>query len=139
MAVLTDENIKQGPIECLFTVDEETGLTGAAALKSGFLKGNILLNLDSEDEGELFIGCAGGIDTIISYTYEKMEIPDGYFPIEIKIAGLLGGHSGDDINKNRENANKLLTRFLWNAFYNYGIKIANFDSIIIECIPQKTS
>jgi dipeptidase D len=127
MAVLTDENIKHGPIECLFTVDEETGLTGAAALKSGFLKGNILLNLDSEDEGELFIGCAGGIDTIISYTYEKMEIPDGYFPIEIKIAGLLGGHSGDDINKNRENANKLLTRFLWNAFYNYGIKIANFD------------
>lgn len=127
MAVLTDENIVHGPVEALFTVDEETGLTGAAALQSGFLSGKILVNLDSEDEGELFIGCAGGVDTIINFSLKKEAIPSGYFPLEIKVSGLLGGHSGDDIDKNRANANKLLVRFLWEASQKFGIKLAHID------------
>ena len=124
MAVLTDPNIKHGPLECLFTVDEETGLSGAFALKPGFLSGKILLNLDSEDEGELFIGCAGGIDTLATFNYNKNEIPKGYFPVEIKVSGLLGGHSGDDIHKGRGNAIKILVRFIWEAYHQYGIRIA---------------
>lgn len=127
MAVLTDDTIEHGPIECLFTVDEETGLTGAAALQPGFLTGNILLNLDSEDDGEIFIGCAGGIDTVINFNYTKEAVPSGYFPLKIKVSGLLGGHSGDDIDKNRGNANKILVRFLWDAMHTYGIKLATFN------------
>lgn len=127
MAVLTDNQIKHGPVECLFTVDEETGLTGAAALEPGFISGKIILNLDSEDDGEIFIGCAGGIDTIIHFNYSKNAIPSGYFPVEIKVGGLLGGHSGDDIDKNRGNAIKILVRFLWEAYANYGILLADFD------------
>lgn len=127
MAVLTDKNLQHGPIEALFTVDEETGLTGAAELQPGFITGNILINLDSEDEGELFIGCAGGIDTIVSLKYEKQVIPGGHFPLEIKVSGLQGGHSGDDIDKRRGNANKILVRFLWEAFHKYGIKIGTID------------
>ena len=110
LAVLTSKKIKHGPIECLITVDEETGLTGAFALKPGFLSGKILLNLDSEDEGEIFIGCAGGIDTLATFTYQKEEIPEGSAAFIIRISGLQGGHSGDDIHKNRGNANKILTR-----------------------------
>ncbi|MFA9390489.1 MAG: aminoacyl-histidine dipeptidase [Prolixibacteraceae bacterium] len=127
MAVLTDETLKHGPIEAIFTVDEETGLTGAAALQPGFLSGNILINLDSEDEGELFIGCAGGVDTVINFSYQKLEIPAGYFPLEIQVAGLMGGHSGDDIDRGRANANKLLVRFLWAAYHKFGFKLANID------------
>ncbi len=127
MAVLTDPSIKHGPIECIFTVDEETGLTGAFSLKKGFISGDILINLDSEDEGELFIGCAGGIDTIARFNYKECEIPSGYFPLEIKVSGLLGGHSGDDIHKGRANAIKLLIRFLWKAFHDYGIKLCHID------------
>lgn len=127
MAVLTDPNVKHGRIECLFTVDEETGLTGAFALKEGFLTGDILLNLDSEDEGEMFVGCAGGVDTLVTFNYEKENLPAGYFPIELKVSGLLGGHSGDDIDKHRGNANKLLVRFLYHAWHKYGIRLADFD------------
>lgn len=127
MAVLTDSNLQHGPIEALFTVDEETGLTGAAELKPGFLSGKILINLDSEDEGELFIGCAGGLDTVITFNYQKLAVPSGHFALEIKVSGLKGGHSGDDIDKNRANANKLLVRFLWLAFQKYGIKIGNIN------------
>lgn len=102
LAVLTDENIQHGPLECLFTVDEETGLTGAFALQPGFFQGKILLNLDSEDEGEIFIGCAGGIDTVIRLPYRKMVLPAHKFAVQVKVKGLQGGHSGDDINKGRE-------------------------------------
>ena len=98
MAVLTSTDIAHGPIECLFTVDEETGLTGAFALQPGFLSGNILLNLDSEDEGEMFIGCAGGIDTVINMGYKTEKTPAGAFAVKIQVKGLQGGHSGDDIN-----------------------------------------
>lgn len=127
MAILTDNTLKHGKIECLFTVDEETGLTGAFALEPNFFEGKILLNLDSEDEGQLFIGCAGGIDTIATFTYKTEEIQNLMFPFEINISGLKGGHSGDDINKGRANAVKLLSRFLWNAYHKYGIKLASIN------------
>ena len=126
MAVLASKEIKHGPIECLITVDEETGLSGAFALQPGFLSGNILLNLDSEDEGEIFIGCAGGIDTVAKLPYKKESVPTGSFALKLSVTGLLGGHSGDDIHKLRGNANKILTRFLWKASKKYDLKLADF-------------
>lgn len=124
LAVLTDDDIQHGPLECLFTVDEETGLTGAFALQPGFFEGKILLNLDSEDEGEMFIGCAGGIDTVIRLPYRKEVTPAHKFAVKVVVKGLQGGHSGDDINKGRGNAIKILNRFLWEMNKKYGIQIA---------------
>jgi len=127
LAILSMDALEHGPIECLFTVDEETGLTGANALEPGFFSGKGLINLDSEDEGELFIGCAGGMDTVATIHYEEVATPDDLFPIRIGISGLLGGHSGDDINKNRGNAIKVLNRFLWHLTQKYEICIADFN------------
>ncbi len=127
MAILTSKDIQHGPIECLFTVDEETGLTGAFALKPGFISGNILLNLDSEDEGELFIGCAGGIDTVIHLGYETEKLPSNAFAVNIRVKGLQGGHSGDDINKGRGNAIKILNRFVWDLNAKYGVRVASLE------------
>ena len=127
LAVLTSSEIKHGAIECLITVDEETGLTGAFALKTGFMSGTILLNLDSEDEGEIFIGCAGGIDTVASLTYKEEAVPQKSKAFKISVSGLLGGHSGDDIHKNRGNANKILNRFLWQAAQKYKLRLADFN------------
>lgn len=127
LAVLASEDIRHGDLECLFTVDEETGLTGAFALQPGFFKSRILLNLDSEDEGELFIGCAGGIDTVIRLPYTRINTPEHGFAIKIQVKGLQGGHSGDDINKGRGNAIKILNRFLWDLNRKYGIQIAEFE------------
>jgi dipeptidase D len=127
MAVLTATDLSHGPIECLFTVDEETGLSGAFALQSGFLSGSTLLNLDSEDEGELFIGCAGGIDTVGTLKYTPEVLPAGSFALKLEIKGLLGGHSGDDINKNRGNANKILNRFLLDVSKTFDLRIADFN------------
>lgn len=127
LAVLTSKDIRHGALECLFTVDEETGFTGAFALKPGFFTGAILLNLDSEDEGELFIGCAGGIDTSITMNYGKMVTPAHKFAVKVNIKGLQGGHSGDDINKGRGNAIKILNRFLWDLNNKYGILVACFE------------
>jgi len=127
LAILSSKDLKHGPIECLFTVDEETGLTGANALEPGFFSGSGLVNLDSEDEGELFIGCAGGIDTVGTIHYEVITISDGFFPMRIAVSGLLGGHSGDDINKSRGNAIKVLNRFLWQLNQKYEIYIADFN------------
>lgn len=124
LAVLTSDEIEHGPLECLFTVDEETGLTGAFALKPGFFNGKILLNLDSEDEGEMFIGCAGGIDTVVRLPYQKTETPAHKFAVKISVKGLQGGHSGDDINKGRGNAIKILNRFLWELNEQHGIRVA---------------
>lgn len=112
LAILADNSLEHGPLECLFTVDEETGLTGAFALKEGFMEADILLNLDSEDEGELFIGCAGGIDSVAEFTYKEVEIPAGHFFFKVEVKGLKGGHSGGDIHLGRGNANKILNRFL---------------------------
>ncbi|MCF6356436.1 MAG: aminoacyl-histidine dipeptidase [Draconibacterium sp.] len=127
MAVLTSTKIKHGAIECLITVDEETGLTGAFELQAGFLTGSVLLNLDSEDEGEIFIGCAGGIDTIATFSYKKEDIPTNSAALKLTVAGLLGGHSGDDIDKNRGNANKIINRFLWGVSKKQDIRIADFN------------
>ena len=127
MAVLASTEIQHGPLECLITVDEETGLTGAFALKPGFLTGSVLLNLDSEDEGELFIGCAGGVDTLAALSYERDKMPDNCSTLKIFVSGLLGGHSGDDIHKNRGNAIKILNRFLWNAMQNFDFRMAEFN------------
>ena len=99
LAVLASDDLQHGPVECLFTVDEETGLTGAFALKEGFMNGDILLNLDSEDEGELFIGCAGGAGTTAQFPCPMVKSPEGYFFFRVTVKGLTGGHSGDDINK----------------------------------------
>ena len=127
MAVLTSDKIKHGPLECLITVDEETGLTGAKALEPGFMTGSVLLNLDSEDEGEIFIGCAGGIDTVAVLHYEKEPVPKSHAAMEISVSGLLGGHSGDDIHKNRGNAIKILNRFLLRAFNDFSARLADFN------------
>ncbi len=127
LAVLASDDIKHGPVECLFTVDEETGLTGAFALQPGFFDGKILINLDSEDDGEIFIGCAGGIDTVAKLQLEKEQTPGKSFALKVIVRGLWGGHSGDDINKGRGNAIKILTRFLWKAIRKFGVRIANFE------------
>jgi dipeptidase D len=127
MAVLSATDLSHGPLECLFTIDEETGLSGAFGLQQGFLSGNILLNLDSEDEGELFIGCAGGIDSVGTLSYSPEALPAGSFALKLEVKGLLGGHSGDDINKNRGNANKILNRFLIAAAKLFKLRIADFN------------
>lgn len=127
LAVLLDDSLEHPAIEALFTVDEETGLTGAFGLGEGMLTGKYLVNLDSEDEGELFIGCAGGIDTVATMDYDKEEAPEGYAFVRLEVGDLLGGHSGDDIDKGRANSNKLLARFLYNAADTFQIALAKFD------------
>ena len=127
LAILEANDIEHGPVECLFTIDEETGLTGAFGLKSDLLKSNILLNLDSEDEGELFIGCAGGKDTLANLHFSKENVPDNITAFKITVGGLKGGHSGDDIQKGLGNANKILNRLLWNATNRYGMRLSVFD------------
>lgn len=127
LAILADDSIEHGPVECLFTVDEETGLTGAFALQEGFMSGDILLNLDSEDEGELFIGCAGGIDSVAEFTYKEVDVPAGYFCSKVQVKGLKGGHSGGDIHLGLGNANKLLNRFLSQTFKKYDMYLCEID------------
>lgn len=113
LAILASGDIEHGAVECLFTVDEETGLTGANALEKGFLSGDLLLNLDSEDEGEIFIGCAGGIDTQAFFSYTSVPVSGDMIYFRISITGLNGGHSGGEIHKGLGNANKILARFLY--------------------------
>jgi dipeptidase D len=127
LAILDSKDVGHGPIECLFTVDEETGLTGAKALPKNFFSGKILLNLDSEDDGELFISCAGGIDTTIKLTYVTEPVPSDYIGYKLSIKGLRGGHSGDDINRGIPNAIKLLNRFLWRMSVKYDFRISAYD------------
>lgn len=127
LAILADDTIAHGPLECLFTIDEETGLTGAFALKEGFMNGDILLNLDSEDEGELFIGCAGGIDTVAQFAYQEVDVPAGYFCCKVQVKGLKGGHSGGDIHLGRGNANKILNRFLSQTLKKYDMYLCEID------------
>nr|WP_321451890.1 aminoacyl-histidine dipeptidase [uncultured Carboxylicivirga sp.] len=127
MAILTATDIEHGPIECLFTVDEETGLTGAFELKEGFFNSRVLLNLDSEDEGELFIGCAGGVDTIAEFPFEYEKTPENGFAFKVTVSGLKGGHSGDDIEKGLGNANKILNRYLWEMQRDCDMRLASID------------
>jgi dipeptidase D len=127
LALLEANEIIHGPMECLFTIDEETGLTGAFGLDPGMLKSRILLNLDSEDDGEFFIGCAGGKDTVIELPIKKDTVPHGFKTLRMKVYGLQGGHSGDDIHRNRGNANKILNRFLWECTDKFDIRVSSFE------------
>ena len=126
LAVLIDPTVEHGAIEALFTVDEETGLTGAFNLGEGMLTGKYLINLDSEDEGEIFIGCAGGVDTLGYFDYNTENLPAGYEYYRVGVSGLKGGHSGDDIDKGLGNANKILAHFLYDA-ERFGIRLGMFD------------
>lgn len=128
MAVLKATDIEHGPIECVFTRDEETGLTGAEGMKPGFMTGDFLINLDSEDEGEIFVSCAGGARTVAEFDFEEEELPADYFVFKITVKGLSGGHSGDDINKNRANANKLLVRFLCDQMVKRDLRLIDIQS-----------
>lgn len=112
MAVLEAKDLEHGPIEALFTIEEETGMRGARSLKPGLINGKILINLDSEEEGELYVGCAGGLDCSATFKYDQVEVPAGYVGLEIAVKGLLGGHSGMDIVLYRANANKVMARVL---------------------------
>ncbi|MCD6366428.1 MAG: aminoacyl-histidine dipeptidase [Bacteroidales bacterium] len=127
MAVLESKTIKHGLIEGLFTIDEETGMTGAFGLKAGILKGDILMNLDSEDEGELYVGCAGGTNANLFYDYQEESIPAGYKGYKINIAGLKGGHSGVDIYLGKGNANVLLARFFYEAGKKFNAQIVELE------------
>ncbi|WP_147639557.1 aminoacyl-histidine dipeptidase [Alistipes sp.] len=127
LAVLIDPEAEHGPLEALFTVDEETGLTGAFELGEGMLTGKYLINLDSEDEGEIFIGCAGGIDTIATFRYTTAAAPKNYSFFRVDVSDLAGGHSGDDIDKGRVNSNKTVARLLWDGMQSYELRLSYFD------------
>ncbi|MDR0348126.1 MAG: aminoacyl-histidine dipeptidase [Tannerella sp.] len=141
MAVLADKNIKHGPLEALFTVDEEVGMAGAFGLKPGFLKGKTLINCDSEEEGELFAGCAGGIDLNVTFQYKKgVPLIEGDVPVKVMLTGLKGGHSGVDIHLGRANANKLMFRFLKEAIRNYGARLASIEGgSLRNAIPREAT
>ena len=128
LAILDSDDIAHGPIECVFTVDEETGLTGAFGMKENFMSGRYLINLDSEDEGQIFVSCAGGITTEGHFRAEFEEAPADYFFLNIQLKGLVGGHSGDDINKKRANAIKLIARFLYAEIQKTDLRLACFNS-----------
>lgn len=128
LALLDANDIEHGPVECVFTRDEETGLTGAFGMKPGFMSGDILLNLDSEDEGQIFVSCAGGAATTAEFTFNPVDVPQDYFFFELKVKGLTGGHSGDDINKKRANANKILTRFLFLLWEKYDMYLCDIQA-----------
>ena len=127
LAVMIDPEAEHGAVEALFTVDEETGLTGAFELGRDMLTGNYLINLDSEDDGEVFIGCAGGIDTVATFSYKAEQAPEGHSFYRIDISDLLGGHSGDDINKGRANSNKSLARVIWEGMQSCELKLSYFN------------
>lgn len=128
LAILASDDIEHGPIECVFTRDEETGLTGAMGMKPGFMTGDFLINLDSEDEGQIFISCAGGINTTATFSFKREAAPKGYFFMEASLKGLKGGHSGDDIDKKRANAIKILARFLYSQTQATDLRLAQWNS-----------
>ena len=127
LAVMVDKDLVHGPVEALFTVDEETGLTGANNLGDGMLTGSILLNLDSEDDAEIFVGCAGGVDTTCLFSYKRSFAPTDFHYFKMDISGLLGGHSGGDIHQGRANANKLLARFLFGLSLEHVVSLCEID------------
>jgi dipeptidase D len=128
MAVLSDSNLETGKIECLFTVDEESGMTGAINLSPDFISGRTLLNLDSEDEGILYIGCAGGMDTVGTLTYEPVAVQSGEVAIELSVSGLRGGHSGDEIHKGFGNAVKIINKLIIRLSEKYNIRLSKLDA-----------
>lgn len=126
MAIAESKDLKHGPIEILVTYDEETGMSGAESLKAGVLKGDILLNLDSEDDMELCIGCAGGLDAIADFRYKEFPTPSGFKAVKFNIKGLSGGHSGMDISLYRGNANKIMVRLIIPMMEKLGAKLVDF-------------
>lgn len=128
LAILDSDDIEHGPIECVFTRDEETQLTGALGMKPGFMTGDYLINLDSEDEGQIFISCAGGRSTTATFAYQLEAAPDGYFFMQSSLKGLNGGHSGDDIEKKRANAIKILARFLYKEQEKMPLRLSQWHS-----------
>lgn len=128
MALLQSTEIEHGPLECVFTRDEETGLTGAEGMEGDFMKGRMMINLDSEDEGQIFVSCAGGCRTFIKMPYTVEALPDNYFTFSLCVKGLTGGHSGDDIVKMRANANKLLVRFLYLSQKKYDLRLIDIQA-----------
>lgn len=140
LAILRATDIPHGPLECVFTRDEETGLTGAEAMPSDFLKGRMMVNLDNEEEGYIFVSCAGGCRTTAVFHYEEEETPAGMFFVRLTIKGLTGGHSGDDINKMRANANKLLARFLYIQQEKTDLRLADIQAGgLHNAIPREAS
>ncbi len=139
MAVLEDKTLKHGKIEALFTVDEEVGMVGASGLKKGFLSGSILLNLDTEEIGELCVGCAGGVDVNAEWEFKDVEVPKGDIAYKVTLKGLRGGHSGTEIHLGRANANKLMTYFLKNAISDYEVRLASIDGgSLRNAIPRES-
>ncbi len=140
MAILQSKDIAHPSLEALFTIDEETGMTGAKELNGSLLNGKILLNLDTEDDDELSIGCAGGIDTNTTYTYQETSIHKGWEILKIKLRGLLGGHSGMDIDKGRGNANKWMARLLWELKQTHSFQLISFDGgSLRNAIPREAT
>ena len=140
MAILADKSVVHPPLEVLVTVDEETGMYGAFALEGGLLQGKTLLNLDSEAEGELYVGCAGGVDTTAKFAYTPVEVEEGDVAVKVSITGCKGGHSGCDIHLQRANANKLLFRFLKEAVANYEARLASVEGgSLRNAIPREAS
>lgn len=138
MAVLEANDLEHGLVEGLFTVDEETGMTGAFELKPGLLQGDILLNMDSEDEGELYIGCAGGINANVTFNYSEVAAPKNSVGLKIVLSGMKGGHSGIDIPLYRANANKILFRMLKKAAADFGVKVAEVEGgSLRNAIPRE--
>ena len=139
MAILESTTIKHPAIEALFTIDEETGMTGALNLKGGILKGEILLNMDTEEDDEIDIGCAGGIDVTATRDYNEEETPEGSVAYTITVKGLSGGHSGMDIHKGLGNANKIMNRLLFDGFENFGLQIAEISGgSLRNAIPRES-
>ena len=139
MAILESTDIPHPAIEALFTIDEETGMTGAMGLKGGLLKGEILLNLDTEEDDEIDIGCAGGVDVTATREYHEEEVPDNSVGYTITVNGLNGGHSGMDIDKGLGNANKIMNRLLFDGFENFGLQIAEINGgSLRNAIPRES-
>ncbi len=139
MAVLAATNLVHGPVEALFTCDEETGMTGAFGLKPGFLEGDILLNLDSEDEGELYVGCAGGTNANATFSYTEEPVAEGVAAFKLAITGLKGGHSGLEIILQRGNSNKLMNRFLQHSVVEHDLRLSSIEGgSLRNAIPRES-
>ncbi|MBQ7996844.1 MAG: aminoacyl-histidine dipeptidase [Paludibacteraceae bacterium] len=140
MAILADKDAVHPPLEAFFTIDEETGMYGANDLKPGWLKGKYLLNLDSETEGELYVGCAGGVDTTATFAYQPVETEEGDIALRVEVKGCKGGHSGCDIHLQRANAIKLLFRFLKDAVANFEARLAYVEGgSLRNAIPREAA
>src|SRR5690554_8033525 len=139
MAILESTDISHPAIEALFTIDEETGMTGAMGLKGGLLEGKILLNLDTEEDDEIGVGCAGGVDVTATRTYTEEETPEFKTGFSIVVQGLQGGHSGMQIHEGLGNANKIMNRLLFDGFENFGLRISEIDGgSLRNAIPRES-